>query len=101
MLHTSNNGLRQIQPYPEYNATYVLQGWSQTDLGDDFNSFFARKRELSALNGCILWESCAAVPPQGQPQVIEELHDAHTGACKSKMLARSYVHLVVKDRYGH
>ena len=38
-----------------------------------------------------MWGSRVIVPPQGQPQVLKELHEAHTGTSKMKMLARSYV----------
>ena len=70
---------------------YILQGWPQASLRYDFSPFVTRKSELSILDGCILWGSRVVVPPQGRPQVLEELHDAHTGACKMKMLARSYI----------
>jgi len=69
---------------------YTLQGWPQTNLSD-FKPFFTRKEKLSVLDGWILWGSCVVVPPSGQPQVLEELHDTHTGVCKMKMLARSYI----------
>ena len=68
----------------------ILQGWPQATLGDDFKPYIARKNELSVLNGCILWGSRVVVPPQGQAKVLAELHSCHTGACKMKMLARSY-----------
>ena len=68
----------------------ILQGWPQATLGDDFKPYIARKNELSVLNGYILWGSRVVVPPQGRAKVLEELHSCHTGACKMKMLARSY-----------
>jgi len=70
---------------------YCLHGWPQVNLGSDFKPYITRKSELSVLNGCVLWGSRVIVPPQGQPQVLEELHKAHTGTSKMKMLARSYV----------
>jgi len=68
----------------------ILQGWPQAKLDDDFKPFVVRKNELSALNGCILWDSRVVVPPQGQAKVLAESHSCHTGACKMKMLAHSY-----------
>ena len=38
-----------------------------------------------------LWGSHVIILPQGQPQVHEELHEAHTGISQMKMLAHSYV----------
>ena len=36
----------------------------------------------------ILWDSCIIVPPQGRAQILEELHESHTGA---KMLVHAYI----------
>ena len=33
---------------------YILQGWPQVTLGDDFKPFVTRMSELSILDGCIL-----------------------------------------------
>ena len=35
---------------------YVLQGWPQTTLVDDYKSFVNRKSELSVIDECILWD---------------------------------------------
>ena len=36
----------------------------------------------------VLWSSRVVFPPKGQTQVLNELHEAYTGASKMKMLAR-------------
>ena len=36
----------------------VQVGWTLTDPGLDFIPYFNRPRELSVLDGCILWGSC-------------------------------------------
>ena len=38
-----------------------------------------------------MWGSHIVIPLQGRTQVLNELHEAHTGASKMKMLARAYV----------
>ena len=70
---------------------YCLQGWHRINLDGEFKSYFSRKDELSILDGCVLWGSRVVIPPQGCTQVLNELHEAHTGASKMKMLARAYV----------
>ena len=70
---------------------FCLQGWPRASLTAEFKPYVSRKDELSILDGCVLWGSRVVIPPQGQTQVLNELHEAHTGASKMKMLARAYV----------
>ena len=70
---------------------YLSTGWPESSLGDKFKSYWKRKRELSTLDGCILWGARVIVPPQGRKLVLQELHDTHLGANKMKALARSYI----------
>ena len=72
---------------------YMLQSWPQASLGDDFKPFVTRK---SILDGCILWGSRVVVPPQGRPQVLEELHEGMQNENASTLL-----HLVAKNGYRH
>ena len=70
---------------------FCLQGWPRASLTAEFKPYVSRKDELSILDGCVLWGSRIVIPPQGRTQVLNELHEAHTGASKMKMLARAYV----------
>ena len=70
---------------------FLLSGWSEQQLGEDFKPYTQRKSELSLDDGCILWGTRVVIPPQGRKRVLEELHDTHQGASKMKSLARSYV----------
>ena len=70
---------------------FLLSGWSEQQLGEDFKPYTQRKSELSLDDGCILWGNRVVIPPQGRKRVLEELHDTHQGASKMKSLARSYV----------
>ena len=70
---------------------YLLLGWPDQQLGEEFKPFTSRKDELSLQDGCILWGSRVVIPPQGREPVLEELHESHPGICKMKALARSYV----------
>ena len=70
---------------------YLLLGWPDQQLGEEFKPFTSRKDELSLQDGCILWGSRVVIPPQGREAVLEELHESHPGICKMKALARSCV----------
>ena len=70
---------------------FVLQGFPSDKLEVDFTPYQSRARELSVINGCILWGARVVVPPQGREAVLKELHDTHPGCSKMKALARCYI----------
>ena len=53
--------------------------------------FDRRKNELSVQDGCVLWESCVIVPTQGWVQVLDQLHQSHSGILQMKGIARRLV----------
>lgn len=53
--------------------------------------YFRRLHKLSMEEVCILWERRVIIPAQGRRAMIKELHEAHPGVSRMKMLARSYV----------
>ncbi len=69
----------------------VVQGWPDRVEEEDLQPYHRRKDELSVQDGCLLWGSRVIVPPQGQPKVMEELHEGHPGIAQMKALARSYM----------
>lgn len=70
---------------------HLVSGWPTSELGESFKPYKNRKKELSTLDGCVLWGARVVVPPQGRKLVLDELHDSHQGASKMKALARSYI----------
>ena len=70
---------------------YIMVGWPDTQLEEEFKPYRSRWKELSTLDGCILWGSRVVIPPQGRKAVLEELHETHPGCSKMKALARSYI----------
>ncbi|XP_045500051.1 uncharacterized protein K02A2.6-like [Colias croceus] len=50
-----------------------------------------RLYEYSLQNNCIFYGIRIVIPKKLQPQILKELHTAHTGIVKMKALARSYV----------
>ena len=72
---------------------FVQQGWPERVEGEstDIQPFERRKNELSLHDGCLLWGGRVVIPPQLRDRVVDELHEAHPGIVKMKVLARRYV----------
>ena len=70
----------------------ILQGWTEQDeVSETYKPFVLRKNELSVEGGTVLWGNRLVIPTSLRKQVLEQLHEAHTGVCKMKALARCYV----------
>ncbi|XP_060094828.1 uncharacterized protein K02A2.6-like, partial [Heteronotia binoei] len=67
------------------------RGWPEGNMGEEFKPYKARREELAAHKGCILWGSRVVIPPPLQRRVLESLHETHPGIVRMKALARSYV----------
>ncbi|KAL3974523.1 interleukin 1 receptor-like 1 [Sarotherodon galilaeus] len=80
-------------PDPELSQVkqWLLQGWPATVEQDHLKPYAKRQQELSVQDGCILWGSRVIVPPPGRSQIIEVLHEAHSGISRMESLARSFV----------
>ena len=76
---------------------YILTGWPDS-VPAEFKPYQSRSKELSTLDGCVLWGSRVVVPPQGRSAMLEELHETHPGSTKMKSLARSYIWWPKMDR---
>jgi hypothetical protein len=70
---------------------FILTGWPEHKLREEFTPYTSQKMELSVLDGCILWASRVVVPPPGRRLVLDELHDTHPGISKMKALAHAYI----------
>ena len=68
----------------------MLSGWPR-EVDSELRHYWNRRHELSALGGCVLWESRVIIPQKAWPRVLEELHVAHPGVSRMKSLARSYI----------
>ena len=69
---------------------YVQQGWP-SEVDPELQAFSAKRSELSAYDGCILWGNRVVIPKPGREAVLDELHEGHPGISKAKALARMYV----------
>ena len=72
---------------------FVQQGWPDrvNSESTDMQPYERRKNELSLHDGCLLWGGRVVIPPQLRDRVVSELHEAHPGIVKMKVLARQYV----------
>ena len=77
---------------------FTLNGWPHHCQDVQLHPYLSRKAELTIEGGCVLWGNRVIVPPQGQAQVIAELHEAHPGISRMKALARGYVWWPNMDR---
>ncbi len=69
----------------------TLHGWPEQCPSEELRPYWSRRSELSVQDGCLLWGSRVAVPPQGRENIMTELHETHPGIVRMKALARSYV----------
>ena len=70
---------------------FIQTGWPEEDLQPQFRPYYSKRSELSVFDGCILRASRVVVPPPGREQVLQELHETHSGVSKMKSLARAYI----------
>ena len=70
---------------------FILTGWPERDWQPEFRPYFSKRYELSVFDRCILRASRIVVPPPGRDQVLQELHETHSGVSKMKSLARAYI----------
>ena len=68
----------------------VMSGWLNPDDSVEFKPYTSRKAQLSCQAGCVLWGSRVVIPPHGRAKLLKQLHEAHPGMVRMKMLARSY-----------
>ena len=73
------------------NLEAVLKKLKDAGLRLNFHPYYSKRSELSVFDGCILRASRVIVPPPGRDQVLQELHETHSGVTKMKSLARAYI----------
>lgn len=69
---------------------FIINGWPN-QVSDDIKIYKQRKHELNIENGCIMWGHRLVIPSSLRENLLKELHQAHTGIVRMKMLARSYI----------
>ena len=70
---------------------FKLAGHCQIQAQTSIIPYLNRCRELSVLDGCVLWGSRVVIPPTGHDIILNQLHEAHPGVSRMKRLARCFV----------
>ncbi|XP_060810048.1 uncharacterized protein K02A2.6-like [Amyelois transitella] len=71
---------------------YLMFGWPSSPTCDEEKVFFARKQDLFADRGCIIYKYRVVIPFKLRSQVLKEVHSGHLGMNKMKNIARNYVY---------
>lgn len=69
----------------------IQNGWPNRVTDNELKPFFNRRNELSVEQGVILWGLRVVIPAKYRQRLMAELHEEHTGMCRMKNLARSYM----------
>ena len=72
----------------------IIAGWPEDvkDLPPDIRSFWSFRDQLSVGNGLVLKGQQLVIPRMQQPEILRQLHTAHLGTEKTKLLARDTVY---------
>ena len=105
-VHFTPNRLNELQTAsladPILNALRetIIIGWpdNSKDLPLDIRPFWNFRDILSVNDGLILKGQQIVIPKTLQPNILEQLHTAHMGAEKTKLLARDAVYWININR---
>ena len=70
---------------------FTKSGWPEKVYDENLKPFFSRKNELSVDQNCLLWGTRVVIPKSLQKQVLNIIHEEHTGIVKMKGIARGVV----------
>ncbi|XP_018398448.1 PREDICTED: uncharacterized protein K02A2.6-like [Cyphomyrmex costatus] len=72
---------------------FIRGGWliKQSQLPDKLKPYFTHRDELIVEQGIVMWGIRVIVPEALRQQVLEQLHETHSGIVRMKSLARSHV----------
>ena len=72
----------------------IVASWPEdvNDLPTDIRSFWSFRDQLSVENGLVLKGQQLVIPRTQQPEILRQLHTAHLGKEKTKLLARDTVY---------
>lgn len=72
---------------------FIKNGWpnKQSQLSDKLKSYFIHREELTVEQGMVMWGIRVVVPESLHQQILEQLHETHSGIVRMKSLARSHV----------
>ena len=69
----------------------ILRGWPTRMQNGDLHIYWLHRMELSVQDGCVLIGNRVILPPNMRKDILQLLHQTHSGIVHTKSLARSYV----------
>jgi transposase InsO family protein len=78
----------------------IITGWPRDikELPGDIRSFWSFRDQLSVENGLLLKGPQIVIPRNAQEHILQQLHTAHLGQEKTKLLAREIVYWIDINR---
>ena len=70
---------------------HILHGWPPATDDHTLQPYSLKQKELSIMDGCVLWGNRVVIPTAGRQQILEELHESHQGVSRMKGRARMVV----------
>jgi len=70
---------------------FITYGWPNHVTDTDLKPYFAKRWELTELDGCIIWCSIVLIPPRARDHILAELHGGHPGEARMNSLACHFV----------
>ncbi|KAK9510273.1 hypothetical protein O3M35_005093 [Rhynocoris fuscipes] len=69
----------------------IQQGWPVKCKDLELRPYFLNKQALTIEEGCILLGIRTVIPQTLRPQILQQLHETHSGIVRMKATAREYV----------
>ena len=69
---------------------YARNGWPD-HVPDELHPYWGKREEIAIEGDCVMWGTRLIIPTKLRKCVIEELHTAHPGVVRMKVLACSHV----------
>jgi hypothetical protein len=70
---------------------HVANGWKDTDTYGMLKPLYSPRKEITLYQGCLLWGIRVIVPIKLRKQILNMLHESHTGVVRIKAFAQSSV----------
>jgi hypothetical protein len=68
----------------------VTNGWKDTDTYEMLKSLYSPRKEITLYQRCLLWGICVIEPIKLRKQILNMLHESHTGVVKMNAFAQIY-----------
>ena len=70
---------------------HVTNGWKATDTYEMLKPLYTPRKEITLFQGCLLWGIRVILSIKLRKQILNMLHESHTGVVRMKTFAQSSV----------